>query len=544
MSDVRVALEQRDVWQPFQRAGEAAWMVLYEYWEGEDERGLRSCVLAPKRLRSELLSHDCRLPSLDLGAPGFVESRRGGRRRVKYLRYGDDGGFEPLVIVQNHYRARPAMLPQLSEEFRLYHNLWSSNDGTQFVKVNDDGSEELAAEIGPDLVKVRTKYVRQFQAGKQLDLVLRVNSILYVGDPHEGATLGEVAPPVDRDDMSLSIYVSDEARGRQMPSSHLSGRKVLRAPPRARAGMAPFNDKKEAFHNFIIGEDADGQPVEHSCDPRQLNNHFGANPGAPHYFQPIYFRREILQRYYESPEKFSVEDGRLSCVGLWVLQIDNDHPDHVVVFLGDLGRDLPESERPYWQTFNVVPTGRPSRTVMKRSFLALPADPEAPDLGFKLAYSRFNAKWHERFGWVLFKEPEPDDAHILQRLRVPLNDSQPEFEDQVMGLAKVSIDALNERALQEQLPPKSKDEKGISKLERWMHQQQYPSVDRDIAFLRRLQRLRSKLTAHRKGSDYAQVLADADVNANPIQEVATMLRDAERLLYDLAAHAGIDLESY
>ena len=84
----------------------------------------------------------------------------------------------------------------------------------------------------------------------------------------------------------------------------------------------------------------------------------------------------------------------------------------------------------------------------------------------------------------------------------------------------------------------------LSKLERWMRQEQYPSVERDIAFLRRLQRLRSKLAAHRKGSDYQQVLADEKVNPDPIHEVATMLQDAERLLYGLASHAGIDLDSY
>ena len=33
--------------------------------------------------------------------------------------------------------------------------------------------KNLAAEIGPKSVRVRTKYLRQFQAGKQLDLVLR-----------------------------------------------------------------------------------------------------------------------------------------------------------------------------------------------------------------------------------------------------------------------------------------------------------------------------------------------------------------------------------
>ena len=215
-----------------------------------------------------------------------------------------------------------------------------------------------------------------------------------------------------------------------------------------------------------------------------------------------------------------------------------------MAFLGDLGRDLPESERPYWQTFNIVPTGLPSRTLVRRSIMGEFADPEAPDLRFKSAYSRFNAKWLERFGWALFKEPEPDDAHVLQRLRVPLNESQPEFEDQVMGLAKVTVDALNERAIQEQLPTKVQDEKGIGKLERWMRQEEYPSAERDIAFLRRLQHLRSKLAAHRKGSDYAQVVADENVNPDPIQEIATMLRNAERLLYSLASHVGIDLDSY
>ena len=40
------------------------------------------------------------------------------------------------------------------------------------------------------------------------------------------------------------------------------------------------------------------------------------------------------------------------------------------------------------------------------------------------------------------------------------------------------------------------------------------------------------------------MLADEDVNPDPIQEVAIMLRDAERLLYGLAAHVGINLDSY
>ena len=518
--------------------------MLYESRKEGDLDVFQWCLLAPKKLRQHILADTCHLPVYDFGAPGFWESHSGGRMRVKYERHGYGEGFEPLVIHQNHYRVRPDMLPQLSEEFRLYHNLWVNETGTEFIKVNDDGSEELAAAIGPNGVRVRTKLLRQFQAGKQMDIVLRISSFHHFDDPDEELPLGHIAVPAERDDMSLRVHVAD-TRGRQRPCSVLDGRKMLKAPPREKAGIPPFDTRTpETYHDFIIAEDDDGDPIRHTCDPEHLANYFGKNPDAPHYLTPVHFRREVLQRYYEQPEKYSIGDGHLDCGGLWGLRLDNDHPDHVTVFLGDLGRDLPESERTYWQTFNVVPTGGLSQTHFRRAFLGQWAGPNLPDLRFKSAYGRFNRKWRERFGWVLFKEPESDDVHVLQRLRIPLNDSQPEFEDQVMGLAKVMVDALNESAIQQQLPTKVKGEKGIGKMDRWMGQEGYPSAERDIAFLRRLQRLRSKLTAHRKGSDHQQVLAEEDVDPDPIQEVATMLQDAERLLHSLAAHAGIDLDSY
>lgn len=544
MSDTPIDLDQQEVREAFARAGEGPWTMLYESRKEGDVDVFQWCMLAPKRLRQHILADSCHLPVYDFGAPGFWESHSSGRRRVKYERYGYGEGFEPLVIHQNHYGVRPDMLPQLSEEFRLYHNLWVNEAGTEFIKVNDDGSDEVAAAIGPKGVQVRTKLLRQFQAGKQMDLVLRISSFHHFDDPDEELPLGEIVVAAERDDMTLSVHVADTV-GRHRPCSVLDGRKILRAPPREKAGMPPFDTRTpETYHDFIIGEDDDGEPIRHTCDPEQLANYFGKNPDAPHYLTSVHFRREVLQRYYEQPEKYSIGDGHLDCGGLWGLRLDNDHPDHVTVFLGDLGRDLPESERTYWQTFNVVPTGGLSQTHFRRAFLGQWAGPDSPELRFKSAYNRFNRTWRERFGWALFKEPEPDDVHVLQRLRIPLNDSQPEFEDQVMGSAKVMVDALNEVAIQEQLPTRVKGEKGIGKLERWMDQEEYPSAERDIAFLRRLQRLRSKLTAHRKGSDYAQVLRDENVNPDRIQEVATMLQDAERLLYSLAAHAGIDLDSY
>lgn len=537
----QVKLEQREQRRAIETAGESPWTVVYETWHDDDANGTWFAAFSPKRSRSQILSEVSWDIHTDDGAPGFVQYWDGqGRKRTKYLRFGNDSGIEPLVLIQDHHDMRPSMPPQLSEEFRLYHNLWVSNDGTKLYKIDMDGSDELVAEINDHKIRVRTKLLRQFQAAKQLDLVLYIDSVLFVSDPDESISPDQIGPVDDRENLRLSLHASDQGPYKERPFSRLYGKKVLPAPPRARAGVWPFDQRNETHPKFIIGEDANGDLIEHTCDPEVLADYFGKNPEAPNYMTPVFFRRDVLQRYYEYPEKYSVGDGRLHCGGLWMLRLDNDHPRHVMVFLGDLGEYLPESERPYWRTFNIPPSGVMSATVFKRSFLGEPAHPEAPDLQFKNFYERFKTKWKESRGWSLFKNPELADEHVLSRLRIPLNDGQSEFEDQVISLTKVLVDWLDEKEILKQIP-KIADEKGISKLERWMQQENYPFSQRDIAFLRRLQRLRSRIVAHRKGSDYTKMLEDESVDKDPIREVVLMFWNANRFLRDLAQHGGIDL---
>lgn len=212
-----------------------------------------------------------------------------------------------------------------------------------------------------------------------------------------------------------------------------------------------------------------------------------------------------------------------------------------MVFLGDLGRDLPGSERGYWRTFNISPVGHMSETVFRRSFLGEPANPKAPDLQFKSLYSRFCVRWKESRGWELFKPVHAADQHVLMRLRVPLNESQPEFEDQILGITKLLVDSLNERQLVKELGGSEEGEKGVSKLERWLTKQRYPEVERDVAFLRRLQRLRSQISAHRKGSNYEEMLEKEGVDQRLSREVVLQLVAACQMLEGLAAHLKIDL---
>ena len=56
------------------------------------------------------------------------------------------------------------------------------------------------------------------------------------------------------------------------------------------------------------------------------------------------------------------------------MRVDNDHPERVIVWLGDLGRDLNTPERLHWQHYNIIPEGGISRTSYKRNILGLFVD--------------------------------------------------------------------------------------------------------------------------------------------------------------------------
>jgi hypothetical protein len=96
-----------------------------------------------------------------------------------------------------------------------------------------------------------------------------------------------------------------------------------------------------------------------------------------------------------------------------------------------------------------------------RDFLGIPFDPQGRDLKFKQRYQQLNKKWKAKYGWSLFRELSSEDFHFFQNLRVPLNNSQSEFDLQILTLAKVLIDALNENKIEKNISPSPDTRKGI-----------------------------------------------------------------------------------
>ncbi|WP_165702093.1 hypothetical protein [Mycobacteroides abscessus] len=520
----------------FLENGGSAWTTVYRDWHNDENNGAEFAALAPTSYRDEAISDAGWDLSLTGGKPGFTQFYTDGRPEEPiYLQFGDTSGVEPIVILQEHHGGKPRSLPQVAEHFRLYHNLWPNPNGTQLVKLDNDGTEYIAAEIAMDEVRIRTKLLRQYQAGRQLDLLIFVDSVQFVPALEgESVDYDSLREQIRQRDSAIEFNASPGRRaGLKHPFSRLLGTRVIEPPAREFAGIPPYENDRENFPEFIIGESANGEEIRHSCDPDKLANYFGKNPDSPHYLTPVYFRRDVLLKYYDEPEKYTVGDGSLSCGYLWGVRADNDHPDYVMVFLGDLGRDLPSAERDYWRSFNISPTGAMSDTNYRRSFLSQPVDPQAADLRLKQEYSRFRRDWKAKYGWDLFRDPVAADEHVLKRLRVPLNNSQPEFEGQVMNMAKVLVDSLNESKLQELLGDKVEGERGIAKLRRWLEREGHPDPEAVVTVLHRVQRLRSRVAAHRKGSDYEAFVSAELAGEGSIRGVSNLMAAVTDMLVAL-----------
>lgn len=489
------------VW--LQSDGLGPWTTVYDSIRNESLNSGVFSAFVPTSSSSIALQRSSWDVHTGYGSPGFSQAWDHKSEINTYHRFGGMEPFEPLIIIQ-YFGGVKEKTFLVSEEFRLFHNLWEDRNSGNFHRILEDGLSELVIEVKGDLIQIRTPYLRQFQAVKQFVLIQYIDQVVFDNE----ISVSEIDDTNDREeeigDNWRWVFNTGEVNGRVF--SRLLGKRLTLPPPMEQCGIWPFDERiEETYPEFIISEDRNGQLIKYSCDHNKLANYFGANSNAPHFLTPVFFRKEVLRRYYDNP-LYAVVDGYIRCAGMWTLPIDNDLANEVAVFLGDLGQSLPETERSYWVAFNISPIGTISSTNYRRSFLAEFVDPKAPDLLFREVYRGFKTEWETKHGWRIFRDLHQDDSHILSGLRIPLNESPIEFENQILALAKLMIDLLNESELNTQLGSKVDNEKGIAKLERYLTTNGYRNVARDIAVLKRIQNLRSKVSAHTKGGGYTNFI--------------------------------------
>ena len=528
---IRDRLKQERMIESAFTNGDGPWTIVYDDWRFDnDDNGGRYMAFAQPQMRNTVLSDAGWDFTRGDGFPGFATSGD----EISYTRSNKLPQFEPLIIC-HHFHGVVPDTRIVSEEFRLLMNLWQDPKSGNYYEVKDDGSKNLAIRFPDERIEVRTPLLKRYMAARQLDAVLFIDtrvSVEYAGAITDFSDL-EFEGQIGNELMYLSRSVGRPPLSDARVGSLVLAKRILPAPPQETCGIWPWDETDPAdYPEFIVDEDEYGKPVKHTCNPDHLRNYFGKNPDAPHYLTSVFFNREVLQRYYDDSELYTVSDGYLSCSHMWGVKIDNEFFNIISVFLGDIGRDIPPEHWTHWLAYNVPPTQKMSEVAFRRAFLNQPTNSKNPEHCFKLAYNQLQSSWDEHWGWRLHRKAEGPDAGVLQRLRIPVNDTDAELRTQSINLALVLVDCLNEKKLASYLSG-TKNDKGIAKLRKFLEAQSYQHTERDVRLLQRIQRMRSRIAAHSSGSSGQAYLEEELGNDTPQEYIARLMTEATQMLDDL-----------
>ncbi len=502
--------------------------TVYKYGEKGWGNYCIYCALIPNSKVQEVLQDSSWDFHMDQGEPGsIIYGSASGQERVAYLRYGTDNGMEPLIIHRSFHGVKPSYV-EISEEFRHFHSLYHDKKTNKYISIDDAGNDHVIIYDNPDCLQIRLKEIKQFLAIKEMHLAIffdcRMDSVLLLSE----LGLSKGCQDYNEGSLRYSRSYGEFMLYRDTKSfCRIWGKKIISGFTKEKSGFWGFAEEKPEQHiDFIIGVDEHGENFMYSSDPDGLSNRiFDKNPTTPDYLTPVFFKKAVLDKYYQQPDKYSVEDGYLRFCGLWGVTMDNHHADKVIMWLGDLGRDLPYEEKLHWKSFNIQPIGGVSSTFFKRQILAQSTDTDQPDILFKHEYAELTKYSQKILGWPLLLPLAPEDQHYFQSLRIASDSDQKAFDEIIQGLTKTLIDSINEKQLKKLIPKDKRGEiKGsISRLEYVLQDAEVGDYEIHIQFLRDLQELRSSGSAHRKGSKYQEVVTRLGLVDTPFSEFSKCL---------------------
>ncbi len=441
---------------------------------------------------------------------------------ISYSRYSNDE-VEPIVMyLENEGRWDEEAL--LAEEFVMYFKLHKEPKGKNeyvYYQVDECGDDvEVARVMGVNLV-VKLKYVKEYIAVKKLNLLVFTDEV--INSKRSIDELGGkcIQMHTEKGNDCIFSYALNASVGYGLENKTCAvfrGKCILKHNDKDIQHLWKLRDS--GYENFIVDADEDGNEIFMSCDENRMPNLFTRQGDELYSLSPVFFKRDVLSKYFQAVDKYSVQDGCLSGPS-WRIRIDNDRSDdYVVVALVDLGR-MPHKEQLHWRSFNVLPprNGSYSMTTFCRWFDGIPTNCSvAPDLVFKQLYIQVNDKWRTKYGWSLFKELAADDQYHFEALHLMGQENdQKEFDGLIQSITKLLIDSLNEKQLVKAIDSTKPDvsrflsernikelkpsniQGGITKFECFLISEGL--LDSNVVkLLRKVQDLRSSTVAHRKST--------------------------------------------
>ncbi|MBP9019489.1 MAG: hypothetical protein KBG04_06710 [Bacteroidales bacterium] len=545
-------------WLAKEETKSSDWIIVARSWrEGTTDLFTFSALAsATKDNLDRLLSKSDWDVGLEFGKPSFYSY--GGEKVAHYdpgLDTEIDGiKFRPFVIYREFHGFVTSTF-ELVQNFILYHEAFLVTEKSEYQRIDDEGDIHTIVRIKQEdnnrLVLIDAHHLKDYLSANQCYLVRyhdhrrrAVEDISeHIKGQFESYTLGDKSSRFElwlRTDIPWNGYKS---------ASRLLGKDVVfpYSEPDKRHTWFATGEREEKFATFIIGRDEQGKDVESTCNENELSNYF-TDRGTPHFLTPVFFKREVLVKYYQEPSRYRVSNVGVECLDLWHLPIDITEEELVQVWLGDLGR-IPYKEQLHWRQFNVTPRGTITRHRWLRDFMAEFANPaDDPVYYFRVAFEETQREAKAKYGEALFQGLDDKDRHAYETLHLPLTEEWKEFDEQVQALAKITVDSLNVNLLSRESGQKidgSSIKGSIDLLGVYLSGMEVKENIKEeiIHALHAVQTIRSTGTAHRKGSNFNKTLQRFQLdNLSNREKVKKLIKDLTRAL-SLMAEAMRQIET-
>lgn len=337
--------------------------------------------------------------------------------------------------------------------------IWYGNlllRGNEYI--NPDNDQPLM-KVSKDRVLVERKYLRDFLAANNKVLAICFDNRRYY---NEELQVKYTSKSYQDTTYNISLVLNASEYKENNAMSYLLGKTLLSPISEPLHEHYKYFFEKDEYEEFIIGVDDNEQPILFTCDENKLANYFGANPDAPHFLTPVYFRREVLNRHTNNPDDYTVEDGNISYLNKWSIPFTINDEGYVIVWLGDLGR-IPNSEQKYWKLFNEKPEGKIEEKFFKRQILAEFTDSILPEREIFHLIDTINSIIELKYGQKLFTDLGDADKKLESAFSLPTNNSVTVFQNFLMQLNKITVERINTNLVKQYVSADElKDESGNS----------------------------------------------------------------------------------
>ena len=266
--------------------------------------------------------------------------------------------------------------------------------------------------------------------------------------------------------------------------------------------------RDRCYAEFIACDVRHGQIADISTDPSSTTNYFEAHSNSlPFEVSPVFFRAEVLSRYKNDRDKYSIieEQRSISCRGGWYLKsYDINEAGQVHVYIVDL-QALPYQEQLYWKVFNESPRSGISERAFRQDIKGEWADISTP---LEKLLSTVNS-------WAYADTPwwKPRGKTLAARVNTPHTGSRDEWARAFLDLANLVVEGFQVCFIRGWLRESGivfdKNNGSLELVEKVLVGAQILADGDRLIGLRETQSVRSLVASHPRGSKAAKLERDA-----------------------------------